>query len=279
MKLCIRAHDLGVMGTEGIVSRLEELGIDGIQLVCYKAYEDIPQKPGAITAEKAAAIGGSLREKGVAVPLVGAYFNPVHSDEQKRQQGFEIFSDYLRHCKALGCHVVGSETGSYNDDSWTYNPHNRTEEAHTLVAETFSRLCDIAGEQGAVVAMEGASGHVCHDVKTLAKVRGMMGKPTRVIFDLYNYLDQDNQRQYLQILEEGIDTFGKDILLFHMKDCCFRDGMPARQVPFGTGEMDKHAILARIKAHDPDAVLVLEETVGDDIPLAVKTIRDIWEQV
>ena len=101
MKLCIRAHDLGVMGTEGIVSRLEELGIDGIQLVCYKAYEDIPQKPGAITAEKAAAIGEALREKGVAVPLVGAYFNPVHSDEQKRQQGFEIFSDYLRHCKAL----------------------------------------------------------------------------------------------------------------------------------------------------------------------------------
>ena len=52
MKLCIRAHALGVMGTEKILSRLEELGIDGIQLVCYKAYEDIPQKPGAITAER-----------------------------------------------------------------------------------------------------------------------------------------------------------------------------------------------------------------------------------
>lgn len=279
MKLCIRAHDLGVMGTEGIVSRLEELGIDGIQLVCYKAYEDIPQESGAITAEKAAAIGQALREKGVAVPLVGAYFNPVHSDPEKRRKGFEIFSDYLRHCKALGCSVVGSETGSYNDDSWTYNPRNRTEEAHSLVAETFSRLCDIAGEQGVTVAMEGASGHVCHDVKTLDKVRRMMGKPTKVIFDLYNYLDQENQRQYLQILEEGIATFGKDILLFHMKDCCFREGAPARQVPFGIGEMDKRAILSRIKAHDPDAVLVLEETVGADIPLAVKTIREIWEQV
>ena len=279
MKLCIRAHDLGVMGTEGIVSRLKELGIDGVQLVCYKAYEDIPQKSGAITAEKAAAIGEALRENGVAVPLVGAYFNPVHSDPQKRQQGFDIFADYLRHCKALGCQVVGSETGSYNDDSWTYNPKNRTEEAHALVAETFSRLCDIAAEQGSTVAVEGASGHVCHDVKTLAKVRRMIGKETKVIFDLYNYLDQENQRRYLEILEEGLDTFGKDILLFHMKDCCFRDGMPAKQVPYGTGEMDKYAILSRIKAHDPDAVLVLEETVGDDIPLAVKTIRDIWEQV
>ena len=210
---------------------------------------------------------------------MGAYFNPVHSDQQKRQQGYDIFADYLRHCKALGCQIVGSETGSYNDDSWTYNPRNRTEEAHALVAETFSRLCDVAREQGSTVAVEGASGHVCHDVKTLAKVRRMIGKETKVIFDLYNYLDQENQRQYLQILEEGLETFGNDILLFHMKDCCFRDGMPAKQVPYGTGEMDKYAILSRIKAHDPDAVLVLEETVGDDIPLAVKTIRDIWEQV
>ena len=279
MKLCIRAHDLGVMGTEKILSRLEELGIDGIQLVCYKAYEDIPQKSGAITAEKAAAIGDALWEKGVAVPLVGAYFNPVHSDPQKRQQGFDIFADYLRHCKALGCAVVGSETGSYNDDSWTYHPRNRTEEAYALVADTFSRLCDIAREQGSTVAMEGASGHVCYDVKTLAKVRRMIGKDTKVIFDLYNYLDQDNQRQYLQILEEGLETFGKDILLFHMKDCCFRDGAAPKQVPFGTGEMDKRAILSRIKAHDPDAVLVLEETVGDHIPLAVRTIRENWEQV
>jgi len=279
MKLCIRAHDLGVKGTEGILAKLEQLGLDGIQLVCYKAYEEIPQRPGAITAEKASAIGAALREMGAVVPLVGAYFNPVHSDPAKRQMGFDIFAEYLRHCKALGCNAVGSETGSYNDDSWTYNPRNRTQEAHSQVAETFARLCDIAREYGVTVAMEGASGHVCHDVKTLAKVRGMMNRETRVIFDLYNYLDENNQRDYLKILEEGITTFGQDILLFHMKDCCFRDGAAPKQVPFGTGEMDKRAILRAIKAHDPHAVLVLEETVGDDIPLAAATIRELWEQV
>ena len=35
MKLCIRAHDMGVKGTANIVSCLKELRIDGIQLVCY----------------------------------------------------------------------------------------------------------------------------------------------------------------------------------------------------------------------------------------------------
>ena len=43
--------------------------------------------------------------------------------------------------------------------------------------------------------------------------------------------------------------------------------------------MDHETILGKIKAHDPNAVLTLEETVGSDIPFAVKTIKEIWERV
>ena len=46
-------------------------------MVCYKAYEDIPYKPGAITREKALSIAGAM------IPLIGAYFNPVHSNPEK----------------------------------------------------------------------------------------------------------------------------------------------------------------------------------------------------
>jgi hypothetical protein len=64
MKLCIRAHDLGVKGTEAILSRLEALGLDGVQMVCYKAYDDIAYLPGGITREKARAIGKAFAESG-----------------------------------------------------------------------------------------------------------------------------------------------------------------------------------------------------------------------
>ncbi len=37
MKICIRAHDLGVKGTDGILTALNRLHIDGVQMVCYKA--------------------------------------------------------------------------------------------------------------------------------------------------------------------------------------------------------------------------------------------------
>ena len=279
MKICIRAHDLGVKGTENILKKIHSLGIDGVQMVCYKAYDDIPYAVGTITEEKAAAIGEAFQNAGAMIPLVGAYFNPVHSDREKAKRCEAIFGEYLACCKAMGCGYVGSETGSFNDDQWTYHPLNRTEEALQTVMETFSRLCDVAAAHGTMVAMEGAAGHVCWNVQTLARARKMIGKPTKVIFDLYNYLDESNQTEYLSILEEGLKTFAGEILLFHMKDCCFVPGDKPKQMPFGTGEMDLKAILKRIKAYDENAVLTLEGTTGEHILHAVTTINSIWESV
>lgn len=281
MMLCIRGHDLGVKGTEAIIARVKELGLDGLQLVCYKSYDDIPYVPGAITPERAGEIGRALRQGGAAPALLGAYFNPVHSDRAKAQRCFDIFADYLRAARSFGCAYVGSETGSYNDDKWTYNPKNRTEEAYALVEDTFGRLADIAAENGVNIAMEGAAGHVCWSPDMLCEVIRRMGRPNvYVTFDLYNYMDADNQRDYLAILDRGLELFGQRIKFFHIKDCLLGDGGEApRQVGFGRGDLDKRAILSRIKASNPDAILVLEGTTGEDIPFAVKTVRDIWETV
>lgn len=279
MKLCIRAHDLGVKGEKMILQRITQLGIDGVQLVCYKACEDIPYVPGGITRERAEHIGAAFAQADKMIPLVGAYFNPVHSDREKASRCEQIFAEYLAHCKAMGCDTVGSETGSFNDDKWTYHPRNRTEEALQTVVETFSRLCDVAAEQGSTVAMEGAAGHVCWNVQTLARAREMIGKPTKVIFDLYNYLDETNQDNYLQILDEGLETFAGQILLFHMKDCDFVPGGKPVQKPFGKGQMDMESILRKIKRYNENAILTLEGTTAEHIADAVHTINTIWERV
>lgn len=279
MKICIRAHDLGVKGTDAILRRLEELDIDGVQMVCYKAYDDISYQPGAITEEKAHQIGTAFAAAGKMIPLVGAYFNPVHPDGAKAQRCAGIFGEYLTRCVDMGCGYVGSETGSCYGDPWIYHPESRTEASLQQVVDTFSALCDVAAEHGAQVAMEGAVDHVCYNVATLAEARRRIGKPTRVIFDLYNYLDGENQHDYLAILEEGLQTFAGEILLFHMKDCTFSQQGKPKQVPFGTGDLDLEQILRRIKAYDANAILTLEGTTGDDIPHAVQTIRTIWERV
>ena len=165
MKVCIRAHDLGVSGTAQILKRLDCLGLDGVQMVCYKAYPDIGQIPGAITQERAAQIGKAFSDSGKIIPLVGAYFNPIHTDEKKVENSLRIFEDYLRVCKAMGCNVAASETGSCNNDEWTYHPGNRTEEALQGVVKAFSQLCDVAADCGSTVGIEGCAGHVCWNVE------------------------------------------------------------------------------------------------------------------
>lgn len=279
MKLCIRAHDLGVKGTENILGRITGLGIDGVQMVCYKACPDIPYVPGGITKQQAAEIGRAFRAQGKEICMVGAYFNPVHSDRAKAARCESIFADYLACCREMGCNFVGSETGSYSDEPWVYHPKNRTPEALRASAESFARLCAVAEANGSTVAVEGAAGHVCWEPRALQTMREMLGRPTKVIFDLYNYMDAENQERYLSILEEGLALFSGDILLFHMKDCRLVPGDKPKQVPFGTGDLNLPEILARIKAADKNAILTLEGTTGDDIPFAVETIKTIWERV
>ena len=275
MKLFIRAHDLGVCGEENIVSRLEGLGLDGVQLVAYKCLENVAYAPGAVSAERAVKFRSVFEAAGKTVPLIGAYFNPVHPDESNVTKGIAVFRDYLALAKRFGCSIVGSETGSYNGDKWIYHPLNRTEEAVARVVRIFAELAEYAQECGVNIGMEGAFGHVCWDVKTLDRaVREIGVKNIRIIFDLYNYLDSSNVDRMYDILEEGLQTFGDRICVFHIKDCTVNEDGSLMQCGVGKGIFDYYRILSEIKKVCPDANLVFEGTTGEDIAPAVAHIKE-----
>lgn len=276
MKLCVRAHDLGVKGEEKIIGRLDELGLDGIQLVAYKALEGISYTPDSMTRERAEEFRTAFAAAGKTVPLIGAYFNPVHPNVKKIENGIAVFKSYLALANTLGCGIVGSETGSYNGEPWIYHPQNRTEEALDRVVDTFSQLCDHAEEQGAAVGIEGAFGHVCYDVKTLARAVKRIGRSNiRIIFDLYNYLDASNVQKRMEILREGLETFGDRICVFHLKDCTVAEDGSLKQCGVGKGIFDYPAIIGEIKKVCPDANLVFEGVTGDDLPFAAEYIKKL----
>lgn len=279
MQIAFRTHDLGVRGAEAAVEKCKRCGIGAVQLVAYKFIDEIPYKPSALTAESAKSLGDTLRENGISVGLIGAYFNPVHSDKQKVANCKAIFKDYLKYSLLLGCNIVGSETGSFNDDKWTYHPLNRTEEALQTVVRTFTELADYAKSVGATVGMEGAAGHVCYDVKTLKRAVDAVNRDNvKVIFDIYNFLDESNHDRYLEILDEGLKTFAGKIAVFHIKDYVMQDGK-VKQVPPGKGLFDYPAILSKIKAYDRNAVLVLEGTTGENIVPCTQFVKKVWEEV
>ena len=159
MKIAFRTHDLGVKGLDNAIQKAKDCNIQAVQLVAYKFMDEIKYALGALNEDNSAAIGSALKAAGISVPLIGAYFNPVHSNKEKVANCKAVFKDYLKYALKLGCDIVGSETGSFNDDKWTYNPLNRTEEALQTVIATFKELAEYAKEQGVFIGMEGAAGH------------------------------------------------------------------------------------------------------------------------
>lgn len=278
MQIAFRTHDLGVKGLDNAIEKAGRCGISAVQLVAYKFMDEIKYVPEALNGRNSAALGSALEAAGISVPLIGAYFNPVHSDKEKVARCKLIFKDYLKYSKNLGCNIVGSETGSFNDDKWTYNPLNRTEEALQTVIATFKELASYAETVGACVGMEGAAGHVCYNVATLKRAYDAIAADNvKIIFDIYNYLDAENYKSYLDILDEGLKTFAGRIAVFHIKDCVFADGK-LKQVAPGKGMFDFDKLLGRIKAYDKNAVLVLEGTTGEDIVPCIDFIKQKWSE-
>lgn len=279
MKIAFRTHDLGVKGLDAAIEKVKSSGIDAVQLVAYKFMDEIKYAPAQLNAENTAYIGKALKDAGIEVGLIGAYFNPVHSDKAKVARCKEVFKEYLKYSANLGCDTVGSETGSFNDDKWTYHPLNRTEEALQTVISTFKELAEYAKSVGAFIGIEGAAGHVCWNVATLKRAYdGINADNVRIIFDIYNYLDSSNYADYLEILDEGLKTFAGNIRIFHIKDCVFEEGK-LKQVAPGKGMFDFEKLLGKIKAYDKNATLVLEGTTGDDIETSTAFIRKVWDRV
>ena len=271
----IRAHDLAARGENDIVKRLDELSLDGVQLVAYKSIDGVAYEKGSLSKERAWQIGDTLKRCGKSMALIGAYFNPVHPNEAKIQKGIDVFSDYLSLTSHLGCDVVGSETGSYMGDPWGYHPDNRTAEAQTRVVEVFAALADTAVQYGARVGIEGAFNHVCHTPDVLFDVIKRINRDNvGVIFDLYNYLDISNYLDAYSILARGHELFGKDIILYHLKDFKLSDGK-LLQCAVGDGILDYERIISEIYSVNPDATLVFEGTADADIAASAAYIRKI----
>lgn len=269
----IRAHDLGVKGEQRVAEAVKARGLDGVQLVAYKCTDDVKYEVGAITPSRAKEIGTALKNSGCDIPLIGAYFNPVHPNEEKIRRGIAVFKNYIDVAEELGCDFIGSETGSYNGEPWIYHTMNHSDEALDRVVNTFSELAQHAAKQHKYIAMEGAFGHVCHTPERLDEAICRIGEPNiKIIFDLYNYLDISNVDKAYDILDRGLNIFGRRILLFHIKDFVIEE-TKLRQVGVGRGVLDFDIILKKIYDHNPNAILVLEGTTGEDIDYAVSFLR------
>ncbi len=279
MKLGVRLHDLGRNTPEILAKKVKEIGFDGIQLVCNKALLGEEKLPTVLNKEKIDSIKEAFKKENIEIFMLGAYFNPVHSNPDKVRLGFENFANFLKYENCFGADFVGSETGSFSDEPWVYHPTNRTEEGFQKMLSVFKDLAKVAEKYNAKMALEGAYGHVCYKPEVLKRLYEEIGSNSvYYIVDLYNYLSIDNYENYLDILKNAIDTLKDRVVIFHLKDFIVIDGK-LKQVDLGKGILDYHKVLKMMLDSCPDAYYIFEGVSADGMEESYKFIKKIESEV
>lgn len=273
MKILIRPHDIGKGSAEWLGKTAHDWGFDGVQLAIAKAVEGQSGNPGTLTDEVVSEIRSGFANHGVEIPILGAYFNPVHSNKEKVRLGAEKYADHLRRAAAFGASFVASETGSYNDDKWTYNPQNQTEAAFEEVYSVFKDMPAVAQESGVNMVLEGAWGHCMYCPEQLRRmVERLDNGHVRVLVDILNYLYIGNYEERARIFETCLKLFSGKICGFHIKDFVV-SGSELVPAPIGRGVMGWSDFLPVVKAECPDAYLIFEGV--KDVPASLEFVRSI----
>ncbi len=282
MKIMVRVHDLGKDSAINLAKKTKAIGFDGVQLVLYKAIEGFNKEAHSIPYEDILKTAEAFKAEGIEVGMLGAYFNPVHSNKDLVKDNIQRFKEYLDYTSVFNSKYVGSETGSYNDDKWTYNPLNRTEEALNIDIETFKDLAAYAKEKGANIALEGAYGHCMYTPSQLNRlVSAIDNGHVKVTVDIFNYLDisaYDTNTQHV-MLDESIKYFKDKIVIYHLKDFVVDvEANKLKQVGLGEGIMDLEYIVSNAKKYTPNAYLIFEGCPKDKMESSLAYIKKLLNE-
>ena len=265
MKIGVRLHDFGKSDAETLANQAKEIGFDGVQLVINKAIEGETGLKDSLSEEKIQKMSSAFKKQNLDVFMLGSYFNPVHSDKEKVKTLVDKFKYHLSIAKYFSCKYVGSETGSYNDDKWTYNPLNRTEEAFQEVKNIFQDILNFAKKEKTNVALEGAYGHCMFEPERLKRLYDEIDNGyLSIIVDVYNYLYIGNYQDHVEILEKCLNLFKDKIVIFHIKDFVVKDNK-LEQVAIGKGLMKWDIMLEKIYKVCPNAYLIFEGSKKEDM--------------
>ncbi len=273
MKIGVRVHDFGKSTAEELAKKAKAVGFDAVQLVLNKAIEGETGLAGTLSKEKANYFYEVFKKEGIEIAMLGAYFNPVHSNKELVSKLVDKFSEHLVFENDFHAGYVGSETGSYNDDKWTYNPLNRTEEAFNENVRIFGKLAEVAKANNAKMALEGAFGHCMFEPKALKRLVDTIDNGSvYYIVDIYNYLSIDNYMNHTKIFDECLELFKDKIVIFHIKDFVIEDGA-LKQCCIGKGMMNYDYIMPLIKKNCPNAYLIFEGSKPEDMEFSYKFVK------
>lgn len=273
-----RGHDIGLKSTAELAQDMQDAGFEAVQMVAYKCIKGVSDKAGYLSPGLAYSISHEFDKRGIHIALLGSYFNPLEQDVDRLDESMDRFKEYLRFAKDFRCHVVGTETGSYNADM-SFHPDNHGEKALQTVIDIFKELTKEAEQHGAMVGVEGLYNFVISTPERMERLLDAVGSSNlQVILDPVNLLHAGNHANVKEIIEESFARYGERIILIHAKDFIVEDGR-IKTVPLGRGLMDYEHFLTVVHKHKPFIDIIIEEITGDELKQSHRFLKDIMDEL
>lgn len=252
----IRAHDFGKMSSDKLARVTKENGLGSVQLALAKAIEGIENPDQDLSEDQVLRIGKSFEDYEVLISVLGCYLNYAGLDAGLRRGNLSVFKKHVDYLPLLKGKVVGTETGSLNDD-YSWHPDNHTDRAYLTFAKSLEEILTYAQDKKVMVAVEPVYNHIIYSNKVLKRlIDDMQSDYLDIILDPVNLLHMGNHDQVYDVMEEAFDLYGDRIHTLHVKDYNTKNKR-INEIPHGHGLMDYKKMMDFVhKSKEPIDVLL-----------------------
>ena len=264
IQLGLRLHDGEKLPIEQLLPLVRDKGFSCIHLALSKSLKEIPCTPSALTPGYAGWLRRLCAQNGLDIAVLGNYLNLAHPDSSALAAIQEKYYAHIRFAAALGCGMVGTETGAPNPDYRTC-PECRSDEALAVFIKNLKPVVRCAENYGITLVIEPVIRHIVWKPRRCRTVLDEIGSHNlQVLFDPVNLLDKSNAERKDEVFAEAIELLGKDIAMVHLKDYRRDETGALREIAAGLGEMDYSRIMAFLKAEKPFIYATLENTTPEN---------------
>jgi sugar phosphate isomerase/epimerase len=273
-RIGVRAHDFGKNTIRDIAIAIGGMGFHTTQLALKKALAGVDDFSHVLNPETADSIKAALSDKNIDISVLGCYLNYGQKNSQSRLRNIEIFLKHIDLCADFGARMVGTETGSLNDD-YSVHRDNNGEQAYRIFADSVEKMVEYAEQKNVIVAIEAVSKHIINTpVRMKRIVDDIASDNLVVIFDPVNLITPDNYKIRDDIIKEYFDLLGDKILAVHAKDFIIKDASVSVAAP-GKGKLNFEFFLGLMKKTTQKADILLENIRPYDMAQSKSLIEEI----
>jgi sugar phosphate isomerase/epimerase len=278
LKLGIMSSVYSDLPIDEAARRIKADGFSGV--VTDFTFADVhfnPLEPDWAAARK---IVSTLERAGIEIVSLFGYYNVVDPDLKKRKLGAARIEALLSNGKRLGCHLVSTETGTFNSQSeWLDSPENQTEQGYLQCKSALEKHTRVAEKHGAVLSIEAYYRNIIGTIDRAERLfRDVHSPALRLVMDPCNYFRREDLPRMKPMLEAMFQRLGDQIVIAHAKDVKASpegEDLPAA----GLGVLDYPLFLRLLAQLDRPLPLVVEHLRRPDVARARKFVLDQFEQI